>query len=125
MQFDVHLYTPARLVDSAAPSADTDAVVAPTRRRHRADTSWARVRRSHPIPDHIPARSADGDGAIRFRGMVRAAVTAIPDAAKENEIALSVVPAPGADLDEEAVRQICRECLAACKQPGRIGIDPD
>ncbi|HET6764207.1 MAG TPA: AMP-binding protein, partial [Longimicrobiaceae bacterium] len=38
--------------------------------------------------------------------IARAVVTAVPDAAKENEIALSVVPAPGAELDEEAVRQI-------------------
>jgi long-chain acyl-CoA synthetase len=91
------------------------------------------------------------DGAVRFRGCVkemftrngfniyprelervvqedprvsRAVVTAIPDPARENEIALSVVPAPGAELDEDAVRQVCRECLAAYKQPGRISIDP-
>ncbi|MDB4949322.1 MAG: lcfB [Gemmatimonadetes bacterium] len=95
---------------------------------------------------------ADGDRSIRFRGCIkemftrsgfniyprelervvqedprvfRAVVTAIPDAAKENEIALSVVPAPGAELDEDAVRQICRDCLAAYKQPGHISIDID
>jgi long-chain acyl-CoA synthetase len=94
---------------------------------------------------------ADQDGSVRFRGCLkemftrsgfniyprelervvqqdprifRAVVTAIPDPAKENEIALSVVPAPGAELDEEAVRQVCRDGLAAYKQPGRISIDP-
>ena len=94
---------------------------------------------------------ADGDGAVRFRGCLkemftrsgfniyprelervvqedprvfRAVVTALPDPAKENEIAASVVPAPGAELDEEDVRQICRDGLAAYKQPGRISIEP-
>lgn len=92
----------------------------------------------------------DEDGSVRFRGFLkrmftrsgfniypreiervleedprvaRATVSAIPDPVKENEIALSVVPAPGAALDEEAVREICREGLASYKQPGRITIE--
>lgn len=95
--------------------------------------------------------SQDGDGAIRFRGVSKrmftrsgfniypreiervleedprvaeACVTAVPDVAKENEIALTVVPAPGAALGEDDVKQICRECLASYKQPGRITIEP-
>ena len=95
--------------------------------------------------------SQDGDGAIRFRGVSKrmftrsgfniypreiervleedprvaeACVSAVPDVAKENEIALTVVPAPGAELTEDDVKQICRECLASYKQPGRIMIEP-
>jgi len=91
------------------------------------------------------------DGTIRFRGCLKrmftrsgfniypreierviqedprvadASVTAVPDGAKENEIALTVVPAPGAELDEEDVRRLCRDGLAAYKQPGRITIEP-
>lgn len=90
------------------------------------------------------------DGTVRFRGCLKpmftrngfniypreiervlrddprvadASVTAVPDAARENEIALTVVPAPGTELDEEAVRRICRDSLAAYKQPGRITIE--
>lgn len=95
--------------------------------------------------------SQDGDGAIRFRGVLKrmftrsgfniypreiervieedprvaeACVAAAPDAAKENEIVLTVVPAANAELTEDDVKQICRECLAAYKQPGRITIEP-
>jgi long-chain acyl-CoA synthetase len=91
------------------------------------------------------------DGTVRFRGCLKpmftrsgfniypreiervlledpriaeATATAVPDMAKENEIALSVVPADGAELDEEAVRRICRDSLAAYKQPTRITIEP-
>jgi long-chain acyl-CoA synthetase len=90
------------------------------------------------------------DGTIRFRGCLKpmftrsgfniypreiervlradprvadASVTGVPDAARENEIALTVVPAPGAGLDEDAVRRLCRDNLAAYKQPGRITIE--
>jgi long-chain acyl-CoA synthetase len=90
------------------------------------------------------------DGTVRFRGCLKpmftrsgfniypreiervlradprvadASVTGVPDAARENEIALTVVPAPGAHLDEDAVRRLCRDNLAAYKQPGRITIE--
>ena len=93
--------------------------------------------------------SAEPDGAIRFRGLrkamftrsgfniypreieraleedpriARTEVAAIPDAAKENEVALVVHPAPGSALGEEEVRRICRERLAAFKQPASITI---
>ena len=94
--------------------------------------------------------SLEPDGTFRFRGVLKrmftrsgfniypreiervieedprvaeASVNAAPDQAKENEIVLTVVPEPGADLTEADVKQICRECLAAYKQPGRIIID--
>ena len=96
------------------------------------------------------AGSMEPDGTFRFRGVLKrmftrsgfniypreiervleedprvaeACVTASPDGAKENEIVLTVTPAPGAALSEDDVRQICRECLASYKQPGRIVID--
>ncbi len=92
----------------------------------------------------------EADGAVRFRGFLKrmftrggyniypreiervleedprvaeASVRPVPDAARENEIALTVVPTPGAELDEAAVREICRECLAAYKQPGQITVE--
>ena len=91
------------------------------------------------------------DGTVRFRGCLKpmftrngfniypreiervlrddprvadASVSAVPDMARENEVALTVVPAPGAELDEETVRRICRDGLAAYKQPSRITIEP-
>ena len=92
----------------------------------------------------------DAEGAVTFRGCLknmftrsgfniypreiervleedprvgRATASALPDPAKENEIALVVVPAPGAELDEETVKAICRDGLASYKQPGRITIE--
>jgi long-chain acyl-CoA synthetase len=92
----------------------------------------------------------EGDGVIRFRGVQKrmftrggfnvypaevqraleqdprvaeASVTAAPDPLRENEIVVTVVPAPGAELDEAAVRQLCRECLASYKQPGVVVIE--
>lgn len=92
---------------------------------------------------------AEGDGAVRFRGVrkrmftrggfnvypreveraleedpriAEACVTAAPDPAKENEVVVTVVPADDS-LDEAAVRQICRERLAAYKQPGVVVIE--
>jgi long-chain acyl-CoA synthetase len=94
--------------------------------------------------------SQDPTGAVRFRGVrkpmftrsgyniypreiervvmadprvAQASVTPLPDAAKENEIELSVAPAPGAELDEAAVREICRAGLASYKQPGTIVVE--
>lgn len=94
--------------------------------------------------------SADADGAVRFRGVTKkmftrggynvfpreveralegdariaqACVRAVPDAAKEHDIVLTVVPASGEELDEAAVRAICRERLAAYKQPGVVVIE--
>jgi long-chain acyl-CoA synthetase len=94
--------------------------------------------------------SLEPDGAVRFRGVIKrmftrggfnvypaemervlladpriadVCVTAAPDPVKENEIALTVSPAPGAELDEAAVKQLCRESLATYKQPGRIIIE--
>ena len=92
---------------------------------------------------------ADGDGAVRFRGVMKKMFTrggfnvypreleraleqderiahvhvrAVPDAAKENDIMLTVVPADD-ELDEAAVRLICRDRLAAYKQPGVVVIE--
>jgi len=92
------------------------------------------------------------DGAVRFRGVLKrmftrggfnvypaemervlmadpriqqASVAARPDPVKENDIVLTVIPAPGAELDEAAVKQLCRESLAAYKQPGTIVIEGD
>jgi long-chain acyl-CoA synthetase len=93
---------------------------------------------------------AEADGAVRFRGVSKAmftragynvypreveraleqdpriasaSVTSAPDPAKENEVVVTVVPAPGADLDEAMVKLICRELLAAYKQPGVVVIE--
>jgi long-chain acyl-CoA synthetase len=51
-------------------------------------------------------------------------VEAVPDAAKENDIALTIRPAPGAALAEDDVRHLCQSRLAAYKQPSTITIDP-
>lgn len=91
----------------------------------------------------------EADGAVVFRGFLKrmftrsgfnvypaeiervlgerpeiaeARVAAVPDPDKENEIALTVRPAPGASLTEEGVREICREVLAAYKQPGVVEV---
>jgi long-chain acyl-CoA synthetase len=93
---------------------------------------------------------AESDGAVRFRGVLKkmftrggfnvypreverallvderiaeACVTTAPDPVKENEVVLTVAAAPGAELDEAAVKLICRERLAAYKQPGVIVIE--
>ncbi|HEU0053572.1 MAG TPA: hypothetical protein VFQ39_10360, partial [Longimicrobium sp.] len=55
--------------------------------------------------------------------VAEACVNAVPDPARENEIVLTVVPADGAELGEADVREMCRECLASYKQPGRIVIE--
>jgi long-chain acyl-CoA synthetase len=92
---------------------------------------------------------AEADGAVRFCGVrkrmftrggfnvypreveraleedpriAEACVTAAPDALKEHEVVVTVVPAD-AELDEAAVRQICRERLASYKQPGVVVIE--
>lgn len=94
--------------------------------------------------------SQDAEGAFVFRGVARpmftrngyniypreierflesdprvadAAVTALPDPGKENEIEITVMPAAGAVLDEAAVRDLCRAGLAAYKQPGTVVIE--
>jgi long-chain acyl-CoA synthetase len=93
--------------------------------------------------------SRDPDGAFRYRGLIkpmftrngfnvypaevaraleadpridRVIVAALPDAAKENEVVIEVVPARDAVLGEEDVREVCRARLAAFKQPARISI---
>lgn len=93
--------------------------------------------------------SVEPDGAVRFRGfhkamftrsgfniyprelarvleedprIARVEVRPVPDFAKENEVALVVHPPPGGTLAEDTVRQLCRERLAAYKQPGTITI---
>jgi len=93
---------------------------------------------------------AEPDGAVRFRGVQKrmftrggfnvypreveralladpriaeVCVTSAPDPVKENEVVVTVTAAPGAELDEAAVKLICRERLAAYKQPGVIVIE--
>jgi acyl-coenzyme A synthetase/AMP-(fatty) acid ligase len=55
--------------------------------------------------------------------IAEASVTAAPDPVKENEVVVTVVPAPGAELDEATVKEICRERLASYKQPGVVVIE--
>jgi long-chain acyl-CoA synthetase len=55
-------------------------------------------------------------------GIVRVTACALPDPVRENELVLYVSPAPGAALTEDDVREICKERLAAYKQPGRVVI---
>lgn len=52
--------------------------------------------------------------------IARATACALPDPVRENELVLYVSPAPGAVLTEEDVRRICKERLAAYKQPERV-----
>lgn len=52
----------------------------------------------------------------------RAEVRAVPDPARENEVALVVHPAAGASLSQEDVQRLCRAQLAAFKQPATISI---
>lgn len=93
----------------------------------------------------------EADGAVRFAGFLKpmftrsgfniyprelerviyedariacAEVSPVPDPVKENEIVLAVTPAPGIELDEDAVREICLERPAQYKQPGRITVRP-
>jgi acyl-CoA synthetase (AMP-forming)/AMP-acid ligase II len=47
---------------------------------------------------------------------------ALPDPVRENEIVLGVRLAPGAELGEEEVKELCRERLAAYKQPARVEV---
>jgi long-chain acyl-CoA synthetase len=92
---------------------------------------------------------AEPDGAVRFRGLLKrmftrggfnvypaeveraleadpriaqASVSWHADPVKDNEIVLTVVPADDG-LDEAAVKAICRERLAAYKQPGVVVIE--
>ena len=65
-------------------------------------------------------RAVAGDARV-----ARARVTAQPDPAKENEVILEVVPAAGASLSEDDIREICKARLAAYKQPGRIVVHPE
>jgi long-chain acyl-CoA synthetase len=92
----------------------------------------------------------EADGTFRFRGCLKrmftrngfniypreiervleedprvaeASVSPLPDPARENEISLAIIPAPGAELDEAAVRAICRAGLAGYKQPAHVTIE--
>ena len=94
--------------------------------------------------------SMEPDGSVRFRGVMKpmftrggfnvypreiervleedpriaqACVRAAPDPVRENEIILTLVPAPDAELDEAAVKALCRDRLATYKQPGVIVIE--
>ncbi|HJR42045.1 MAG TPA: AMP-binding protein [Gemmatimonadaceae bacterium] len=53
-------------------------------------------------------------------GVRRVSVRALPDAARENEIALDIV----GDVEREAVERWCAERLSVYKQPGVIAITP-
>jgi len=91
--------------------------------------------------------SVEPDGYLRYRGVLKsmftrsgfnvypnevaraleedprveaARICAAPDAERENEVVLFVTRAPGAVLSEEEVRALCKDRLAAYKQPGRI-----
>lgn len=91
--------------------------------------------------------TADAEGLVRFCGILKpmftrngfnvyprelqrvletdpriagAGVYALPDAVRENEIVLFIRPAAGVELDEEAVRELCRARMASYKQPARI-----
>lgn len=94
--------------------------------------------------------SEEPDGAVKFRGVAKpmftrngfnvyprevervltedprieaAAVCALPDPARENEIVVIVRAAPGAEIGEADVRELCRTRLAAYKQPTRVEIE--
>ncbi|CAN5689084.1 long-chain-fatty-acid--CoA ligase LcfB [soil metagenome] len=94
--------------------------------------------------------SCDEEGIFRFHGMLKpmftrngfnvyprelerviqsepdveqARVLALPDAQRENEIVLQVKLVAGSEIEVEQIRGICRDRLAAYKQPGRIEIE--
>jgi long-chain acyl-CoA synthetase len=47
-------------------------------------------------------------------------VASVPEPGRENDLIVLIRPAPGARLDEDAVRTLCRERLATYKQPARV-----
>ncbi len=53
-------------------------------------------------------------------GVADAAAVGLPVEGGGEEVVAAVVPAPGAELDPEAVRQACREHLAGYKVPRRV-----
>jgi long-chain acyl-CoA synthetase len=57
-------------------------------------------------------------------GIREASVYSQPDPLRENEIVLRLALERGSELDEEAIRSLCRDRLAAYKQPGRIDLHP-
>ena len=57
------------------------------------------------------------DVIMRHPGVREAAVIAVPDAKFIETVCAVIVPAPGADIDEQAVVQHCRQTLAGYKSP--------
>jgi acyl-CoA synthetase (AMP-forming)/AMP-acid ligase II len=69
---------------------------------------------------------AEVEGAIEaFDGVAMAAVVPVADALYQEVGVAFVVPAPGARLDVEALRDHCRERLANYKVPKRFSIEPE
>jgi len=60
-----------------------------------------------------------------FPGVVEAAVLGVPDEEHGEEVVALVVPAPGHDLEPEAVKAFARERLAAYKYPRRVVVVAD
>jgi long-chain acyl-CoA synthetase len=53
-------------------------------------------------------------------GVADAAVVGLPNPNGSEDVVAGVVPEPGATIDEEVVRQTCRDRLAAYKVPRRV-----
>ena len=56
----------------------------------------------------------------RFPGILEAAAIAVPDPEYGEEIAACVVPNPGQQLDENALREFCIKVLGQFKSPKHI-----
>ena len=56
----------------------------------------------------------------RFPGILEAAAIAVPDPEYGEDIAACVVPNPGQQLDENALREFCIKALGQFKSPKHI-----
>ena len=69
--------------------------------------------------ENISPREID-DVLYRFPGILEAAAIAVPDPEYGEEIAACVVPNPGQQLDENALREFCIKALGQFKSPKHI-----
>ena len=74
--------------------------------------------------ENISPREID-DVLYRFPGILEAAAIAIPDPDYGEDIAACVVPQPGQQLDETALRDFCIKALGPFKSPKNIYVLDD
>ena len=74
--------------------------------------------------ENISPREID-DVLYRFPGILEAAAIAVPDPDYGEDIAACVVPQPGQQLDETALRDFCIKALGPFKSPKHIYVLDD